>query len=38
MQPTHKHNAVIVRTPADLRKKKKKKKKEPHLSLTIFLW
>ena len=37
MQPTHKHNAVIVRTPADLRKKKKKKKKkEPHLSLTIF--
>ena len=33
MQPTHKHNAVIVRTPADL---KKKKKKEPHLSLTNF--
>lgn len=33
MQPTHKHNAVIVRTPADLRKKKKKN----HISVSRFL-
>ena len=33
MQPTHKHNAVIVRTPADLRKKKKKN----HISVSRSL-
>ena len=32
MQPTHKHNAVIVRTPADLKKKKKN-----HISVSRFL-
>ena len=32
MQPTHKHNAVIVRTPADLKRKKKN-----HISVSRFL-
>ena len=36
MQPTHKHNAVIVRTPADLKKKEKKKKKN-HISVSQIL-
>ena len=31
MQPTHKHNAVIVRTPADLKRKKKN-----HISVSRF--
>ena len=32
MQPTHKHNAVIVRTPADLKRKKKN-----HISVSQIL-
>ena len=32
MQPTHKHNAVIARTPADLKRKKKN-----HISVSRFL-